>query len=131
MSKRKLRKPVFVTVDQLEPGTKGHNLKLKVLNCDIVVEKKRVNGSTVRIAEGLVGDETGCIIVTAKNDQIDVVQPGSSIIIRNCKIDMFRNHMRIVVDKWGLIEESNENYNMEVNIENNLSEVEYELVPIK
>ncbi len=62
-------------------------------------------------------------------DQIDRVQPGKTVILRNAKIDMFKGFMRLAVDKWGKID-STENATFEVNSENNLSKVEYELVTV-
>lgn len=90
--------PVFTTVDQLRPDTKGHNLVLKVsvlsldlwlvlksclvrlraaLLCVQVVDAKTVvdrpggrsGSSPARVAECLVGDETGVIVFSAKNEQ--------------------------------------------------------------
>lgn len=72
------RKPVFVKVEQLKPGTTGHTLTVKVVDANPVVpaaRKARPGGSMgrpsqpSRIAECLIGDETGCILFTARNDQ--------------------------------------------------------------
>jgi len=128
--KTELRKPVFSTVEQLRPGTHGHNLVLKVASCDVVVEKSRTDGTKIKIAEAKVGDQTGCITLTARNKQIEVVQPGKTIIARNAKIDMFRGFMRLAVDKWGKLEEAPTPANYEVNTNNDLSNVEYELVTV-
>lgn len=71
-SKSGLRKPVFTKVDQLRPGTSGHTLTVKVVSTKMVLQKGRADGPQVRqmrIAECLVGDETGVIIFTARNDQ--------------------------------------------------------------
>lgn len=71
-SKPGLRKPVFTKVDQLRPGTSGHTLTVKVVNTKMVLQKGRPDGPQarqMRIAECLVGDETGMIIFTARNDQ--------------------------------------------------------------
>lgn len=71
-SKPGLRKPVFTKVDQLRPGTSGHTLTVKVVSTKMVLQKGRADGPQVRqmrIAECLVGDETGMIIFTARNDQ--------------------------------------------------------------
>lgn len=71
-SKPGLRKPVFTKVDQLRPGTSGHTLTLKVVNTKMVMQRGRPDGPQprqMRIAECLVGDETGMIIFTARNDQ--------------------------------------------------------------
>ncbi|KAK8580653.1 hypothetical protein V6N13_143723 [Hibiscus sabdariffa] len=126
------RKPVFVKVDQLKPGTNGHTLIAKVLACNVVVQKDRAasrNLGQTRIAECLVGDETGTILFTARNDQVDLMKPGDTVIFRNAKIDMFKGSMRLAVDKWGCIELTNP-ANFVVKEDNNLSLVEYELVSV-
>lgn len=66
------RKPVFKKVHQLQPDTKGHTLIVKVVDSKMVLQKGRPDGIQVRqmkIAECLVGDETGTIIFTARNEQ--------------------------------------------------------------
>lgn len=71
-AKRGLRKPVFTKVDQLKPGTGGHTLTAKVLSSNTVLQKGRSATQHLRhtrIAECLVGDDTGTIIFTARNDQ--------------------------------------------------------------
>uniref|UniRef100_A0A5B6YR41 Single-stranded DNA binding protein Ssb-like OB fold domain-containing protein n=1 Tax=Davidia involucrata TaxID=16924 RepID=A0A5B6YR41_DAVIN len=127
-----LRKPVFTKVDNLKPGTNGHTLTVKVLNSDTVLQKGRSVSEhlrNTRIAECLVGDETGTILFTARNDQVDLMQPGATIIFRNAKIDMFKGSMRLSVDKWGRIEIT-EPASFVVKEDNNLSLVEYELVNV-
>eukprot|EP01114_Cavostelium_apophysatum_P002060 TRINITY_DN1179_c0_g1_i1.p2 TRINITY_DN1179_c0_g1~~TRINITY_DN1179_c0_g1_i1.p2 ORF type:complete len:145 (+),score=38.41 TRINITY_DN1179_c0_g1_i1:28-435(+) len=124
------RPAIFVKINDLKPGTHGHNLKVKVVKSAAIVEKTRTDGTKIRIAECTVGDETGCVVLTARNEQIDVVQPGKSIIVRNSKIDMFKGFMRLAVDKWGKIETSPEQFNIDVKLDNNLSLIEYELVTV-
>ena len=76
------RKPVFVKVEDLKPGTNGHTLTVKVVSAQAVVNKGPNAGGggrsssaplssrpRPRIAECLVGDETGTIIFTARNEQ--------------------------------------------------------------
>lgn len=131
-SKPGMRKPVFTKVDQLRPGTSGHTLTVKVVTAKMVLQKGRPDGSQVRqmrIAECLVGDETGVIVFTARNEQVDLVKAGSTVILRNAKIDMFRGSMRLAVDKWGRVEVT-EDADFEVKEDNNLSLVEYELVNV-
>ncbi|CAH1425684.1 uncharacterized protein At4g28440 [Lactuca sativa] len=127
-----LRKPVFTKVDNLKPGTTGLTLVAKVLSSEIVLQKGRAvspNLRNVRIAECLVGDETGTILFTARNDQVDLMKPGAGVIIRNGKIDMFKGSMRLAVDRWGRIEVTDP-VTFEVKEDNNLSLVEYELVSV-
>ncbi|KAF3324903.1 hypothetical protein FCM35_KLT11060 [Carex littledalei] len=60
---------------------------------------------------------------------IDVLQPGSTTIIRNAKIDMFKGSMRLAINKWGHVEAA-EATNFTVKEDNNLSLVEYDLVHV-
>ncbi|CAH1415858.1 unnamed protein product [Lactuca virosa] len=89
----------------------------------------RPGAANTRIAECLIGDETGTILFTARNDQVDLMKAGNSVIIRNAKIDMFKGSMRLAVDKWGRIEVT-EPASFTVKEDNNLSLVEYELVNV-
>ncbi|XP_010475010.1 PREDICTED: uncharacterized protein At4g28440-like [Camelina sativa] len=128
------RKPVFVKVDQLKPGTSGHNLTVKVVESNPVKAATRKSSFTQqvrssRIAECLIGDDTGCILFTARNDQVDLMKTGATVILRNAKIDMFKDTMRMAVDKWGRIEVT-DHVPFAVNLNNNLSLVEYEVVNV-
>ncbi|EPS71301.1 hypothetical protein M569_03460, partial [Genlisea aurea] len=133
------RKPVFVKVESLKPGTDGHNLVVKVVKSDIVLEKGSASSAHLRnrrIAECLVGDETAAILFTARNHQVDMMKPGSTVVLRNAKIDMFKGCMRLAVDKWGRIEVKERAAaaaaaaTFVVKEDNNLSLIEYELVDI-
>ncbi|CAL0333849.1 unnamed protein product [Lupinus luteus] len=84
------RKPVFIKVVSSEPVKSVPN-------------KGNRSSSFIarpsRIAECLIGDETGSILFTARNEQVDLMTPGSTLILRNAKIDMFKGSMRLGVDK--------------------------------
>ncbi|KAK9089141.1 hypothetical protein Scep_028223 [Stephania cephalantha] len=127
------RKPVFTKVEQLKPVTSGHTLTVKVVSAKTVLQKGRASSLHLRhtrISECLVGDETGSIVFTARNDQVDLMTPGATVILRNAKIDMFKGSMRLAVDKWGRVEVA-EPAKFEVKEDNNLSLVEYELVNVE
>ncbi|KAM1416128.1 hypothetical protein ACFX2I_007705 [Malus domestica] len=67
-----LRKPVFTKVELLKPETSGHTLVAKVLSSNPVLQKGRSVSQHLRqtrISECLIGDETGTILFTARNDQ--------------------------------------------------------------
>ncbi|XP_062007672.1 uncharacterized protein At4g28440-like [Rosa rugosa] len=133
------RKPVFIKVEEIQPGTSGHTLTVKVVSSNPVKVTSKNAGARSslssrplqppRIAECLVGDETGTIVFTARNDQVDIMKPGTTVILRNAKIDMFKGTMRLAVDKWGRVEVT-EPASFEVKEANNLSLVEYELVSV-
>ncbi|KAH9289795.1 hypothetical protein KI387_033912, partial [Taxus chinensis] len=124
-----MKKPVFIKVDQLQPGTSGHTLTVKVVSSETVLRKGRPGGAQVRpmrIAECVVGDENGTIIFTARNEQVDMMKPGTTVILRNAKIDMYKGSMRLAVDKWGRLE-ATDAADFNVKEDNNLSLIEYEL----
>jgi len=111
-SKPGLRKPVFTKVEQLRPGTSGHTLTVKVVNVKMVMQKGRSDGPQsrqMRIAECLVGDETGMIIFTARNDQgiyitaltklpldtsfpyciVTLILSSHNFVVHSCWLDLF------------------------------------------
>lgn len=60
---------------------------------------------------------------------VDLMKPGTAVILRNAKIDVFKGSMRLAVDKWGRIE-ATELADFTVKEDNNLSLIEYELVNV-
>ncbi|PKA49298.1 Uncharacterized protein AXF42_Ash014200 [Apostasia shenzhenica] len=127
-----LRKPVFAKVDQLRPGTRGHTLAVKVVDSKVIKQKGRPDGPQprqMRISECLVGDETGMIVFTARNEQVDLMKPGSTLILRNAKIDIYKGSMRLAVDKWGRVEVTDPG-DFTVKEDNNLSLIEFEFINV-
>jgi replication factor A1 len=121
--------PETVSVDSLRPGTTGLNVVVKVLDAKEVMNKKRPDGSSVRIVECTVGDASGVILFSAKNkQQVETMKVGKMVRVQNGKIDMIRGTMRLTVDQWGLLKEETEGDSVEPDGDNNLSLVEYELV---
>ena len=103
-------------------------MHLKVHSVTVTSERKNYDGSVSKQATCVVGDQNGSANLFARNEQLDVIKEGSVITIRNANSKVFNEHMRLEVDKWGKIEASHEKVD-KVNTENNLSDVEYELVP--
>lgn len=58
-----------------------------------------------------------------------MMKPGTNVILRNAKIQMYKGTMRLAVDKWGRIEVV-EPAEFAVKEDNNLSLIEYELVTV-
>lgn len=125
------RPPVFTTIDKLRPDTSGHNLVVKVVDVKVVLTRQGTRlQQQSRIAECLIGDQTGVIIFTARNEQVDTVQEGEYLILRNAKIDMYKGSMRLAVNQWGKVERM-EKQDFEPKVDHNLSLVEYELVRLE
>lgn len=73
---------------------------------ELVVDKLRVDGSRVLVAEVEVGDESGSISLRARDDQIDLLRQvsddGGAIVLRNCTMELYQGkHLRLAVSKWG------------------------------
>ena len=62
-----LLKPTFITMGELQPGTRV-TMYLKVDSVKITRERKRYEGSVNRSAECVVGDTHGCAVLIAKDD---------------------------------------------------------------
>ncbi|GJX97140.1 RNA-directed DNA polymerase, eukaryota, reverse transcriptase zinc-binding domain protein [Tanacetum coccineum] len=69
---------------------------------------------------GQFSDKAPNLFTISQTSLVDLTKPGASIIIQNGKIDMFKGSMRLAVDPVAF----------QVNEDNNLSFVEYELVNI-
>jgi len=111
-------------VKDLRPGIRNVNITLKVLE---VREEKtvfsRTDNSEHRVADALVGDETGVVYMTLWDDDIDLVRglEGSTITLRNGYVTLFRNSIRLSRGRYGKIEESEREIE-KVNESNNVSE---------
>ena len=86
----------------------------------------RIDRSTHRVAEALVGDETGSIYLTLWDDAIDQVEVGQTLSIRNAYINLFRGSMRLALGRFGSFEVMEESPIEEVNLDNNLSSKRFE-----
>eukprot|EP00443_Scrippsiella_acuminata_P001794 CAMPEP_0115292902 /NCGR_PEP_ID=MMETSP0270-20121206/65381_1 /TAXON_ID=71861 /ORGANISM="Scrippsiella trochoidea, Strain CCMP3099" /LENGTH=543 /DNA_ID=CAMNT_0002710361 /DNA_START=44 /DNA_END=1675 /DNA_ORIENTATION=- len=117
-----LRKPKFVKVKNLNPDSANLNINVKVLSVEAV------EGTEVKMVEAKVADETGSMILRGRGDQCALCEAGKSLIIRNAHVKMFKGFIRVVVDKWGKLEESGAAHEFETKAEPNMSGVEYELV---
>jgi hypothetical protein len=125
-----LRKPVFVKVKDLKPGQHGYNVYLKV--AEVNFEKaKRADGSTLEIADALCGDDTGVVRVRAIGENAPKFKEGRFISIRNGRSEVFKERMRLEVDRWGKVQEETNLDIKEVNKSNNLSETAYEIKVVR
>ncbi|CAL1383432.1 unnamed protein product [Linum trigynum] len=125
-SKQELKKPEFIKVEQLRPGTSGHNLRVKVVNTKQIVRQRGR-------AESLVGDETGMIVFTARNEQVNVMKEGSIVDIANANIELQKGSMRLILpfDRTGSVKAAAaEAADITVNEDCNFSLIEFDSVSI-
>ena len=125
-----LQKPTFITMKELQPGTRV-TMHLKVDSVKITRERRRYEGTVNKTAECIVGDEHGCAMMIAKDNQLDTVEEGAYITIRNAHANVVKEHMRIEIDRWAKVEKSKDGPAIKnINLSNRLSDIEYELVPV-
>jgi len=115
-----------VKVESLDPRSRQLNLTVKVVSKSEVRETiSRSDGSSHRVADALVGDETGSVYMTLWDDNIDKVKEGDVIDIKNGYVSLFKGSMRLNIGRFGSFEPSQGTV-AEVNEKNNLSEKRYE-----
>jgi len=86
----------------------------------------RTDQSTHRVADALVGDDTGSIYVTLWDDAIDDVKEGQILNIKNAYVNLFRGSMRLNLGRYGSYEQVDSAPFEEVNLDNNLSSKQFD-----
>jgi replication factor A1 len=79
------------------------------------------DGSTHRVAEALVADDTGSVYMTLWDEAIDEVQEDSVLRLSNAYVNTFRGSMRLNLGRYGGYEVLAEAPFEELNLENNMS----------
>ncbi len=116
----------LVKVETLTPNSRGVNTIVKVVSKGEVRSVTGRDYSVRKVADALVGDETGCIYMTLWDDKIDAINEEATLNITNGYINLFRGNMRINIGKYGSYELVEDSPITEVNTENNLSDKRYE-----
>jgi replication factor A1 len=108
----------FVKIESLKPYARSVNVKGKVLK---VGEARVVSQGEHRVADALIGDETGCIFLTLWDDDVVKYAEGDVVQINNGHVSVFRGSMRLSAGKYGTAKKIDETIPT-VNTENNLSD---------
>ena len=109
-------------VDELTPRTGRVNMPVKVISLD---EPRSMDNGTM-VCEGLVGDETGTVMMSFWNDEIEIAQSDVVLDLKDARANLVRGHMRLSLGKKGSMKESDiamDNIKQSVN----LSDLEYEM----
>jgi replication factor A1 len=115
--------------EKLTPESRQVNIKVKVVKKGEPRETiSRRDGSTHRVSDVMVGDETGSVYLSLWDDNIDKVNEGDTVEIKNGYVSLFRGSMRLNIGREGSIEKSQEAIG-EANTSNNLSDKQYEERP--
>ena len=116
-----------VKVSELTPDSKAVNVTVKVVSKGEVRNTTSGRDFTAhRVVDALVGDETGCIYLNLWDDNIEKVNEGGTLNIKNGYVNLFRGNMRLNIGRYGSFETVKESKIEELNTENNLSSKRYE-----
>ena len=116
----------FKVVSDLRPGLRGINVKVKCLSKNEEREVVSKNtGDALRVTEALVGDQSGSILLTLWNDDIDKIELEKVYQLNNTYTSVFKGSLRLNIGRDGTSAEINEAI-PEVNETNNLSDKIYE-----
>jgi len=117
-------------VEELRPGLRGINLKIK---CGTKNDEKEVvskqTGETLRVTEAIVGDESGSILMTLWNDDIDKMVSDHVYKVSNAYTTVFKTSLRLNIGKYGAFEEIQEEVTPNFDDALNTSKKEYQQRP--
>jgi len=111
-------------MSEVKPGRHCYNVYATIKS----LEKKDVtkyNGQVIKMAEGLIGDETASANFRFVGDWIDKLSEGRVISIRNGRSEVVNEHLRLETDIFGKVQVEPDVQIDTLNEDNNLSEVAY------
>ena len=109
-------------VDELTPRTGRVNMPVKVISLD---DPRSMDNGTM-VCEGLVGDETGTVIMSFWNDEIEEAQNDVVLDLKDARANLVRGHMRLSLGKKGSMKKSDTTLDT-IKQSVNLSDLEYEM----
>jgi replication factor A1 len=120
------REPIEATVAELKPRMKNVTISFKVtsMNEEREVESRK-DGTTHRVCDITVGDNTGTVQVPLWDDTIDSVEEGVTYNLTNGYTGLFRGNLRLNVGRYGKLEQAEDDIE-EVNMTVDMSAEEHE-----
>ncbi len=113
-------------VTQIEKGGSGtlivkvvaHLVRIKYEPSEIL---RHETPTEIDCAEILVGDDSGCVLFFALNEQIETMKPGRSVMIHNFKTEIIGPCLMVRVDMWGEISPIEPGLTCQVKMSKNVS----------
>jgi replication factor A1 len=89
-------------ISELTPDMRGVEVEAKILEVSEITQvHSRTTGEPLRVAEAIIGDETGTIKLALWNDQIRQVKISDKIRINNGYITSFRGQKQLNAGRYG------------------------------
>lgn len=109
-------------INELEPFQQKINVIFKVLRKG---RTRKIQKNNTNVCEFLVADDTGTILLTVWNEDIEMLEQGEYFALYDGYINIHRNKLKLNKRRYGEIEPCPDQ-EYEINIENNLSERNYD-----
>lgn len=109
-----------VKIEDVKPLEKRLNVVFKVYEREEEREINKRSGESHRVCDFNVADETGSIILTLWNEDIDAIENDKVYKLENGFANVFQNSLRLSKGKFGTITEDSTVFD-EINQENNRS----------
>eukprot|EP00931_Biecheleriopsis_adriatica_P049995 TRINITY_DN2892_c0_g1_i4.p1 TRINITY_DN2892_c0_g1~~TRINITY_DN2892_c0_g1_i4.p1 ORF type:complete len:635 (-),score=154.38 TRINITY_DN2892_c0_g1_i4:184-2088(-) len=115
----KLKKPTFRKISSIEPEQRGVNVYGKVMS------DPEAAGEDVKTV--VIGDASGKVTLKVRGEKILPCKVGNIVRVQNARVIMTKGKISVMVDKWSALKEAEHDIG-DVNTNNDISAVEYELV---
>eukprot|EP01023_Acetabularia_acetabulum_P047730 TRINITY_DN50350_c0_g1_i1.p3 TRINITY_DN50350_c0_g1~~TRINITY_DN50350_c0_g1_i1.p3 ORF type:complete len:138 (-),score=30.09 TRINITY_DN50350_c0_g1_i1:235-648(-) len=113
-------------VEQLRPGDDNVNITVKVVEQKAIQDK-----GPAKFSESIVGDETGVILMRARNQQVEMMKKGAVLKLEQARVEIQKGMIKLaVVPPHGQMEEV-EGAKLKVNDDFNMSEIQFEMVIVE
>ena len=120
------QKPVKSKVESLTPRSRRVDVTVKIMSKNPVREVvSRNDGSSHRVTEAVAGDETGVVLLTLWDNDIERIAEGNVFNVNNGYVTLFKGSMRLNIGRYGSLEPSQETM-ATVKTDNNLSDKQFE-----
>ena len=126
MSDVRGRESVEVKVGQLGLDSRNVNVTAKVVSISDPREViSRTDNVPHRVADVLIGDDTGTVILTLWDENIAQITVGDVIAVNNGYVKTFKGSIRLNIGRFGTIEKSSADI-PNVKTDNNISDKIYQ-----
>jgi len=115
-----------VDIAELEPRMGDINISFKVLEKGEINEvTSRSDGSTHRVADAVVGDSTGTVVIPLWDDSIENLEIGTTYELTNAHTGLFRGNLRLKFGRESELKNVDEEIE-EVDFDNDMSQASHD-----
>lgn len=110
-------KPNFSNINEIRAGRHCFNIYCKITELTLSSITK-FNGDTIKVCDGVIGDESGSANFRLVGDNVDKVAKDMVISLRNGRSEVVDEHIRLEVDKFGKVQQESDVEIKSVSVEN-------------